>query len=366
MKNTPIDDKILNRIHELGLGSRRGKTQAKRRLRKRVPVSNSAGSEFLNYMAPPSSFSGRTRLVNACSVASDFPPVGARKEIAFAGRANVGKSSLLNRLLGKESGMPDAALVEDKPGVTRQVSFYDIGKQLRLVDLPGYGFAYAESETVQSWMDLVFNYLLNRKCLSRVYVLVDGRHGLKQADKELLALLDQTRVKHQMVLTKGDLVKPVDLARQMWQVGDQTRQSDYCIDPVLALSSRTGAGVNDLRERAAQNVDGYKACYGDRKRNAIGAMKKKTDMEKEEARKEGWAERRGQNHHQRRSSAGKRGATKTDSRDKQNTQDKGQTITRSQQSGKGKGKASDKQEGRKRNPKQRQNGSHQRKESGSQ
>jgi GTP-binding protein len=121
-------------------------------------------------------------------------------------------------------------------------------------------------------MDLVFSYLLDRKCLSRVYVLVDGRHGLKQADRELLALLDQTRVKHQMVLTKvvvafqssvsfdsyrlsickGDLVKPVDLARQMTMVGDQTRNSAYCVDPVLALSSYTGAGVGDLRERAAQ------------------------------------------------------------------------------------------------------------------
>jgi ribosome biogenesis GTPase A len=138
MKNTPVDDKILGRLQELGLGSRRGKTQANRRLRNRAPapVSNSGG-EFLRHMTPPSAFSGRTRIVASCSRGADFPPEGARKEIAFAGRSNVGKSSLLNNLLGKVSGMPDAALVEDKPGVTRNVSFYDIGKQLRLVDLPG-------------------------------------------------------------------------------------------------------------------------------------------------------------------------------------------------------------------------------------
>ena len=294
MKNTPVDDRILSRLRALGLGSRRGEGQANRHVKRRPMMLANVGRDLTEIMDLPSAFEGKPRLVMSAGIVNDFPPVGARKEIAFAGRANVGKSSLLNRLLGRSSGDPHAAHVDDKPGVTRRINFYDKSKKLRLVDLPGYGFAFANQDTVQSWTDLVMSYLLDRECLSRVYVLVDGRHGLRQADKELLALLDETRVKHQLVLTKGDLVKQVDLARQVSLVGAQTKHSPHCLSPVLAISSKTGAGMEDFRERAAQTLPGYKECFGKRKREAIKKVQAERETEKERAKYEREAEQQKQ------------------------------------------------------------------------
>jgi hypothetical protein len=152
----PVDSKILARVNELGLGHRRGKGQAYRHLKKQPIMSARSDAEMLALMEKPLAFTGKKRLIKGCSIETDFPPNGTRKEIAFAGgplptfahlpenfsdfdagRANVGKSSLLNRLLGLQTGLPNSAKVEDSPGVTRKVTFYDIGKQVRLVDLPG-------------------------------------------------------------------------------------------------------------------------------------------------------------------------------------------------------------------------------------
>ncbi|KAF9180154.1 hypothetical protein BGZ51_006408 [Haplosporangium sp. Z 767] len=168
------------------------------------------------------------------------------QEIAVVGRSNVGKSTMLNTL----TESPNTARVSSKPGLTRQLNFYRCGDSFVLVDMPGYGFAFAKEEDKTAWTELIDEYLGSRKTLKRIYVMIDARHGLKAADKEFLSTLDKKSKKFQVILTKCDLVTPPDLARCYMTVQEELKKSynNAITDRLLMVSSYTGAGMNNLRK----------------------------------------------------------------------------------------------------------------------
>ncbi|KAG0328751.1 hypothetical protein BGZ99_004611 [Dissophora globulifera] len=168
------------------------------------------------------------------------------QEIAIVGRSNVGKSTMLNTL----TESPNTARVSSKPGLTRQLNFYRCGEKFIVVDMPGYGFAFAKEEDKNNWKELIEEYLSTRRTLKRIYVMIDARHGLKVADKEFLAMLDSKSKKFQVVLTKCDLVSPPNLARCYTLVLDELKKTyrHAIAERLLMVSSYTGAGMNNLRK----------------------------------------------------------------------------------------------------------------------
>ncbi len=173
--------------------------------------------------------------------ASDFP------EIAFAGRSNVGKSSLINALTGRKT----LARTSNTPGRTRQVNFFDLGGRLMVVDLPGYGFARAPKTEIAEWTALIEDYLRGRAQLRRVCLLIDARHGPKETDRQAMALLDQSAVPYQVVLTKGDKVKIGPLQARMDGVLGELSKHTAAHPDVIATSSRKGEGIPELRAHLA-------------------------------------------------------------------------------------------------------------------
>ena len=174
-----------------------------------------------------------------------FLPPPTRPEVAFAGRSNVGKSSLLNAVTGR-NGLARASTT---PGRTQELNIFNMGDplQLRLVDMPGYGFAEAPKDVVARWKALVFDYLRGRVVLKRVLVLVDARHGLKPVDREVMTMLDKAAVSFQLVLTKADKIKPTALTATLAAVSDEARKHPAAYPEVLATSSETGLGIPELR-----------------------------------------------------------------------------------------------------------------------
>ncbi|KAF9962450.1 hypothetical protein BGZ72_004818 [Mortierella alpina] len=168
------------------------------------------------------------------------------QEIAIVGRSNVGKSTMLNTL----TESPNTARVSSKPGLTRQLNFYRCGEKFVVVDMPGYGFAFAKPEDKAAWTALIEEYLSSRKSLKRIYVMIDARHGLKVADKEFMSMLNSKSKKFQVVLTKCDLVAPPDLARTYMVVQEELKKSyrNAIAERLLMVSSYTGAGMNTLRK----------------------------------------------------------------------------------------------------------------------
>jgi GTP-binding protein len=166
-------------------------------------------------------------------------------EVAFAGRSNVGKSSLLNALTGRNG----LARTSNTPGRTQELNLFDVGEPLifRLVDMPGYGFAEAPKDVVRKWKHLVNDYLRGRPNLKRVLLLVDSRHGLKPVDREVMGLMDKAAVSYQVVLTKGDKLKPTALAAIRDQVAEDARRHPAAHPDVLATSSEKGEGIPALR-----------------------------------------------------------------------------------------------------------------------
>lgn len=174
-----------------------------------------------------------------------FLPDPECPEIAFAGRSNVGKSSLLNALTNRKG----LARTSNTPGRTQELNFFDVGRppQIRLVDMPGYGFAEAPKDLVKRWRFLVNDFLRGRAVLRRAFVLVDSRHGLKPVDLEIMEMLDSAAVNYQLVLTKADKIKPTELAVVFEQTTAESAKHAAAHPQLIATSSETGSGIAELR-----------------------------------------------------------------------------------------------------------------------
>jgi GTP-binding protein len=174
-----------------------------------------------------------------------FLPEIEAPEIAFAGRSNVGKSSLLNALTNRNG----LARTSNTPGRTQELNFFDVGQpvQIRLVDMPGYGFAEAPKDLVKRWRFLVNDYLRGRAALKRALVLVDSRHGLKEVDREMMRMLDDAAVSYHLVLTKSDKVKPSALGPLYEATMIEAAKHPAAHPTIFTTSSETGSGIAELR-----------------------------------------------------------------------------------------------------------------------
>lgn len=184
---------------------------------------------------------------HAASSLESLPPMQG-SEIAFAGRSNVGKSSLINALTGRRA----LARTSHTPGRTQELIFFGAGTALTVVDMPGYGYAQAPKGKVQAWTDLIHAYLRGRVNLARVYLLIDARHGLKEADTPVLDTLDSAAVSYAVVLTKADQISAQDLDQCRTAVAKGLARRPAAFPQIIATSSRTGDGMPDLRAAIAR------------------------------------------------------------------------------------------------------------------
>ena len=191
-------------------------------------------------------FAQESRFI-AGAMTEDALPEPGTVEIAFAGRSNVGKSSLINALVGRNS----LVRVSRTPGRTQQINFFELGGRLMLVDLPGYGFAKAPKQAVAAWNHLVETYLRGRGTLRRTILLIDGRHGIKDTDRATMSMLDMSAVQYQLVLTKIDKVSAADLAEVRKTVGDEAARHPAAHPDIMAASAWTGDGLPELRAALA-------------------------------------------------------------------------------------------------------------------
>ncbi|KAK1577582.1 hypothetical protein Q3G72_022969 [Acer saccharum] len=203
-----------------------------------IPLSTSSERERIE----ENIFRNKMEFFAAAKISSSFPAPDL-PEIAFAGRSNVGKSSLLNALT-RQWGV---VRTSDKPGLTQTINFFNLGTKLCLVDLPGYGFAYAKEEVKDAWEELVKEYVSTRVGLKRVCLLIDTKWGMKPRDHELINLMERSQTKYQIVLTKTDTVFPMDVARRAMQIEESLKANRSIVEPVMMVSSKSGAGIRSLR-----------------------------------------------------------------------------------------------------------------------
>ncbi len=178
-------------------------------------------------------------------------PAPDRPEIAFAGRSNAGKSSLLNALTGRKS----LARVSQTPGVTRQLNVFDLAGRAYLVDLPGYGYARAAKRAVKSWTGLVHAYLRGRPNLRRLCLLLDARRGIAEGDRGVMSQLDEAAVPYQIVLTKADKMPLAVLAQSTAAIASAAAGRGACHPEIMATSAETGSGIPDLRGALAALIE---------------------------------------------------------------------------------------------------------------
>lgn len=200
---------------------------------------------------------GRKLFAGACDfvkgvVALDGLPPADRIEVCFAGRSNVGKSSLINALTGRKA----LARASNTPGRTQEINYFALGPAHYLVDLPGYGFAEAPKQVVEKWQALLRAYLAGRPTLRRAFLLVDARHGIKAADLEIIGLLNRAAVTFQVVLTKADKPSARDLARVFDEVAAALSKHPAAYPGVVVTSSETGLGLDVLRSVVAGMAEG--------------------------------------------------------------------------------------------------------------
>lgn len=192
-------------------------------------------------------FAGDWQFVAAAGSAAALPPM-RNLEVAFAGRSNVGKSSLINALTGRHA----LARVSHTPGRTQELIFFSRGERLMLVDMPGYGYAAAAKGKVKTWTALIHAFLEGRATLARVYLLVDSRHGLKDTDAPVLATLDRAAVNYQVVLTKADQMNEGELGERAAGTAAVLSKHAAAHPDLLITSARTGAGIPELRAAVAR------------------------------------------------------------------------------------------------------------------
>ncbi len=183
----------------------------------------------------------------------EFLPEPTVNEVAFAGRSNVGKSSLLNALTNRSN----LARTSNTPGRTQELNFFDVGSPplFRLVDMPGYGFAEAPKDVVKKWRFLINDYLRGRQVLKRTLVLVDSRHGLKDVDREVMDMLDKAAVSYRIVLTKADKIKASALAEVAAQTEAEVRKRAAAHPDLILTSSEKGMGIADLRAAIIEAIE---------------------------------------------------------------------------------------------------------------
>ncbi len=203
-------------------------------------------------LSPEQIEAGRKLLSGPCTfmlgaARLDQLPVSELGEIAFAGRSNVGKSSLINALTGQKN----LAKASNTPGRTQQLNYFNLGNKLLMVDLPGYGFAQAPENMVRQWQKMIFAYLQGRVNLKRVFLLIDSRHGIKKVDEEIMKMLDAAAVTYQIVLTKTDKISAKELQKVIFDTQENIKKHGAAHIRLLATSSEKKLGLEELRAEIA-------------------------------------------------------------------------------------------------------------------
>ena len=191
-------------------------------------------------------FAGPCDFIWGASNINNLPPQSL-PEVAFVGRSNVGKSSLINALTGRKT----VARVSQTPGRTREINFFNLGGKLMLVDLPGYGYAKASRSLAQEWQTLAFAYMSGRATLARIVLLIDARRGIMSSDLAVMELLDRAAVSYELVLTKSDEQKPAAIAPVLAAVAAEARKHTAALAQTAVTSALTGAGIDVLRGQLA-------------------------------------------------------------------------------------------------------------------